>query len=172
MKIESYHSTRLITGHLQSHLWSCLATKSLYQGSGYVLFHYYGQFIYITVICNSCTLVVSTLSTTNSLFSIVTLYLSWTLFVTCSPFYLFLYSISISISDLSYRYFSSNIKLVLPQPSFSKSYSKNNSDAISNHHSEILGQEPERGTAHKLKLKSLLTSSRSGLDIQGSQSYL
>ena len=40
---------------LQSHLWSCLATKSLCQGSGYALFHYYRQFLYMFVFCNSCT---------------------------------------------------------------------------------------------------------------------
>ena len=39
-------------------------------------------------------------------------------------------------------------------------------------HSEILGQESERGTAHKLKPKSLPTSHRSGLDIWSSWSHL
>ena len=39
-------------------------------------------------------------------------------------------------------------------------------------HSKILGQESERGAAHKLKLKSLLTSCRSGLDVQSSRSSL
>ena len=80
--------------------------------------------------------------------------------------------ISISILDLSCRYLSLNIELVFPQSSFSKSYSENNSDPTSDLHSEILGQEPERGTAHKLKSKSLLTSSRSRLDVQNSWSYL
>ena len=67
--------------------------------------------------------------------------------------------ISISISDLSCRYLSMNIELVPPSTSFSKSYSKNNSDPTSNlRSSKILGQEPERGTAHNLKPKSLPTS--------------
>ena len=80
--------------------------------------------------------------------------------------------ISISTLDLSCRYLSSNIKLVSPQPSFSKSYSKNNSDPISNLcPTEILGQEPERGAAHKLKPKSLPTSSRSGISRVGLRNF-
>ena len=47
------------------------SNKSLCQGSGYVL---YRQFIYIFVFYNFCTPVAATLSTTNSLFSVVTLY--------------------------------------------------------------------------------------------------
>ena len=39
-------------------------------------------------------------------------------------------------------------------------------------HSKILGQESERGAAYKQKTKSLLTSCRSGLDVQSSWSYL
>ena len=62
----------------------------------------------------------------------------------------------------------------------SKFYSENNSDTYSDllisdllsSHSEILGQESERGAAHKLKPKSLLTSCRSRLDVQSSRSYL
>ena len=77
--------------------------------------------------------------------------------------------INISTLDLSCRYLSLNIELVFPQSSFSKSCSENNSDPTSDLHSEILGQEPERGTAQKLKPKSLLTSS---IDVQNSWSYL
>ena len=130
------------------------SNKSLCWGSGYTLFHYYRHFIYIIVFHNDCTLVAPTLSTMNSLFSIVTLYFLQTSFVTCSPIYLsFIPYISISTLDLSCRYLSSNIELVLPLTLFSKSYSKNNSDPTSDlHSSKTLGQEPERGTAHKLKL--------------------
>ena len=81
--------------------------------------------------------------------------------------------ISISTSDLSCRYLSLNIKLVSHLTSFSESYSKNNSDPTSDLcSSKILGPEPERGIAHKLKLKSLPTSHRSGLDVWSSWSYL
>ena len=88
--------TLINSRHLQSHLQSCVATKSLCQGSGYVSFHYYRQFIYILVFHNSCTLVTPTLSTMNSLFSVDTLHLMWTSFVICSPFYLFLYSLTLA----------------------------------------------------------------------------
>ena len=71
------------------------SNKSLCQGSSYALFHYYRHFIYIFVVHNSCTPVTSTPSTMNSLFSVDTLYSIQTLFITCSPIYLFLYSFTL-----------------------------------------------------------------------------
>ena len=50
-------------------------------------------YIYILVFYNSCTLDVTTLSITNSLFSIDTLYSLRTSFVICSPIYSFVYSV-------------------------------------------------------------------------------
>ena len=87
--------TLMNSKHLQSHLWSCLATRSLCQGSGYGLLHYYGQFIYIFVFCNSCTPVTPTLSTMNSLSSVITLCSLWTSFITCSLVYLLIYSLTL-----------------------------------------------------------------------------
>ena len=77
-----------------------LSNKSLCQGSRYVLFYYYRHFIYIIVFHNSCTLVAPIPSTMNSLFSIVTLYLSQTSLVTCSPFYSFVYSFTCHILEI------------------------------------------------------------------------
>ena len=82
----------MISGYLWSHLQSYVAT-SLYARK--VIMLYFTNIDNIYIYYNSCTLVTATPSTTNSLFSVDTLYSLQASFVICSLIYLFIYSFTL-----------------------------------------------------------------------------